>query len=388
MKRLFALFALALAAAASFADETTEIYRTLYEQAEGLQQKHAAVLNLVSLNDKTTAPIIASALEELLLQQKSYASRVEVDLYGRTVRVLAKALGDYKYAPAAPFLWDVAQQVPEPLAKAEALMAIGKMRNLEYAERIALMLRDLNMQPSADRDAGEKVAYGAIVALDKLKDIRGFSPVFFAADSWYSQRVRQQAVLSLPNISDDPTEPIKEILAAESSPERRLRALSAEISSKAPPERKIETAVLALSLGHLKSPRDQREAKGLADMRKMALRALVAYKASGPDPVDGCVASFGKGFDDEERLLGLAALGSNGSDPSAGALRGIILKMNDEQKSGISDEVRVRMAKAAMENAGVSKNKLLKPALLAVSMNDRWSSGVLLAAQAALKAIP
>jgi hypothetical protein len=41
-----------------------------------------------------------------------------------------------------------------------------------------------------------------------------------------------------------------------------------------------------------------------------------------------------------------------------------------------------------MENAGISKNKLLKPALLAVSMNDTWSSGVLLAAKSALKAMP
>jgi hypothetical protein len=388
MKRLFALVVIAAAAAASFADETTEIYRGLYEQAEGLQQKNAAVLNLVSLNDKTTAPIIASALEELLLQQKSYASRIEVDLYGRTVLVLAKALGDYKYAPAAPFLWDVVQQVPEPLARAEALISIGKMRNLEYAERIALMLRDLNLRPATDRDAGEKLAYGAIIALDKLKDPRGFSPVFFATDAWYSQRVRQQAALALAGIADDPTDPIKEILAAESSPDRRIRAFAAETASKAPQARKVETAVLALSLGHLKSPRDPAEAKGLADLRKLALRALINYKAAGQDPVDGCVSSFAKGFDDEERLLGLAALGSNGSDPAAEALRGIILKMNDDQKAGLSDDVRVRMAKAAMENAGVSKNRLLRPALLAVSMNDRWSSGVLLAAQTALKAMP
>ena len=37
MKRLFAIAALALAAAASgFADETTEVYQMLYKQAEGL----------------------------------------------------------------------------------------------------------------------------------------------------------------------------------------------------------------------------------------------------------------------------------------------------------------------------------------------------------------
>jgi hypothetical protein len=386
MKRHLVTAVLALAAAFALADETAEIYQSLYRQAEGLPQKYTAAVSLVGLNDKSTAPVLSSALEELLLTQKSYSSRIDSDLYGATIRLLAKALGDYKYPAAAPFLWDAAQQVPDPLAKAEALMAIGKIRDLAYAERIALRLRDLNLQPTEDRDAGEKVAYGAIIALEKLKDIRGFSPVFFAADSWYSLRVRQQAVQSLPNISEDPTDPIKEILGTE-SPERKLRALQAEIASKAKDGRKSETAVLALNLGHLKVPRDKAEAKVLADLRKLALRALVAYKASGADPGDGCSSSYAKGFDDEERLLALSALGANGSDPAALALRDIILRLNADQQAGVTDDTRNRMAKAAIENAAISKNKVARPALLAVSINDKWSGGIILAAQNALKAL-
>jgi hypothetical protein len=386
MKRFLSTVVLVLAAAACFADETAEIYQSLYKQAEGLSQKYAAVVNLVGLNDKTTAPILSSALEELLLTQQSYSSRTDVDLYARTVRILSGALGDYKYAPSAPFLWDVVQQVPDPLAEAEAMMSLGKMRDLQYAERIALKLRDLDLQPTVDRDAGEKLAYGAIIALDKMKDLRGFSPVFFAADSWYSQRVRQQAVLALPNIADDPTDPIKEIIASESL-ERKLRALQAEVASKATDGRKIETAVLSLNLGHLVVPRNKVEDKLLSDLRKLSLRILIAYKASGADPVDGCGSSYAKGFDDEERLLALSALGANGSDQSATALRDIILALNKDQQAGITDDTRNRMAKAAIENSAVAKNKIVRPALLAVSINDKWSGGIILAAQNALKAI-
>jgi HEAT repeat protein len=387
MKRITSIFALALAAAAcGFADETAEIYRNLYEQADGLQQKYAAVLNLVALNDKGVAPVLASALEEMLTDQRGYSAPTDRETYGQTVRVLAKALGDFKEAQAAPYLWDAAQQVQDPLAQAEAIMAIGKIRDQNYAERIALKLQDLNLKPTADRDSGEKLAYGCIVALEKLKDGRGFSPVFFAADAWYSQRVRAQAAASLPNIADDPTDAIKEILGTESS-DRQLRALKAEIASKAKDGRKIEVAILALNLGHLRSAGDKSEAKSLADLRKLSLRSLAAYKASGADPVDGCVSSYAKGFDDEERLLALLALGANGSDPAAVALRDIILKLNDDQKAGLSDETRNRMAKAAIENAGAAKNKAAKPALLAVSINDKWSGGIILAAQNALKAI-
>jgi hypothetical protein len=388
MKRYLALaFLLLFVAAGSFCDETAEVYQLLYKQAEGLSMKYAAARSLVDLKDKATAPILSDALEELLLTQKGYSSRADADLYGRAVRMLAQALGDYKYAAAAPFLWDVVQQVPDPLARGEAMISLGKMRALDYIERIALKLRDLNLQPTEDRDAGEKLAYSAIIALDKFKDLRGFSPVFFATDAWYPQRVRQQAARSLPGISDDPTDPIKEIIGVE-SPERKVRALKAESESKASAPRKIEAAVLALDLGHRKSPRDRAEAQLFADLRKLALRMLIANKSVGPESVDGCSASYEQGFDDEERLLALSALGSNGSDPAAAALRGIIVKLNDDQKAGIADETRNRMAKAAIENCAISKNKLLRPALIAVTFNDRWSGGILLAAQTALKALP
>jgi hypothetical protein len=385
MKRPLAVAALALALTAlGFADETTEIYQMLFQQADGLQQKYAAAVNLVGLEDKATAPILGSALEELLLSQQAYSALGDQELYGSAIRVIAQALGNYKYSASAPFLWDVAQSVPDTLARAEAIIALGKMRALDYAERISLKLGDLNLQPTEDRDQGEKLAYACIIALDKLKDVRGFSPVFFAADSWYSQRVRKQADLSLPNISADPTDPIKEILSLE-SPERKLRALQAESASKASSARKIEAAVLALDLGHLKAPRDRSEAKVFADLRKLALRILIAQKATGADPVEGCRSSYEKGFDDDERLTALQALGSNGSDEAAIALRDVILKLNEDQKAGLSDETRNRMAKAAIEYSNLSKNKLLKPALLSVSMNEKWSGGVILAAKNALK---
>lgn len=386
MKRFFALAVLTMAAAIGFADETTEIYQMLYQQADGLPQKYAAAVSLVGLNDKATAPILGTALEELLLDQQSYTAGVDQELYGSTIRIISQALGDYKYLPAAPFLWDVTQNVPDTLAKAEATMALGKMRALDYAERIAINLRDLNLKPTADTDVGEKLAYGDIIALDKLKDVRGFAPVFFATDAWYSLRVRQQAAQSLPSIALDPTDPIKDILANESSV-RMVRALKAETESKAANDRKVEAAVLALNLGHLKAAIDKNEAKVFSDLRKLALRSLIAYQAKGPAPVDGCANSYAKGFDDEERLIALGALGVNGGDEAAKVLRDIILKLNDDQKAGLSDETRTRMARAAIESAAATKNKLIKPALLAVSINNKWSGSVILASQNALKAM-
>ena len=388
MKRLIPLIVLlALGSALAFADETTEVYRRLYLEAQGLSQKYAAALNLVQLRDASVAPILSDALTELISTQKNYTTPTDRDLYSKIIRVLAQALGEDKYLDAAPSLWDAVQQVPDPLVQAEALMALGSMRALDYAERISLLLRDLDLKPTVDPDYGEKVAYGAIIALEKLKDVRGFSPVFFASVGWYSVRVRQLAANALPNIASDPTDPIAEILRNESA-DRKTLALNAEIASQAPPERKIQTAVLALNLGHEKLPGDRVEARSFADLRKASLRALIALRAQGDAPVSGCVNSYSKGFDDEERLLALAALGANGTDPAAIALRDIILQLNADQQSGITDDTRNRMARAAIENAALTKNKLLKPALQSVAANDKWSGSVILAAQNALKALP
>jgi HEAT repeat protein len=388
MKRLVPIIALLLfGATLVFADETAEVYKRLFLQAQGLSQKYAAALNLVQLQDPSVAPALSDALTQLISTQKNYAQASDKELYARTVRIVAQALGDYKYLDAAPSLWDAVQQVPDPLVKAEALMALGKMHALDYAERIALLLRDLDFKPTQDPDYGEKVAYGAIFALEKLKDIRGFSPVFFASVGWYSPRVRQEAAQALPNIVDDPTDPIMAIIQNESS-DRKVLALKAELNSNAPNDRKIQAAVYALSIGQKMAPVDPTDARYLANLRKLALNTLIVLKAQVDASVPFCVYSYNNGYDDEERLLALAALGANGTDPAAAALRDIILRLDSDQQAGISDETRNRMAKAAIENAALTRNKLLKPALISVAADDNWSGGILLAAQKALKVMP
>jgi hypothetical protein len=387
MKRTAFVLIFCVLAAGISADETAEVYLMLYKKAVGISQKYSAILNIVGLNDNETAGTLAFALQELLQEQETYSSRTDQELYGRSVRLLAQALGDYKHAASAPFLWDVVMQVPHPLARAEALISLGKLRDPNYVERIALLLRDLNLAPTADRDEGEKLAYGAILALERFKDVRGFAPVFFAAEGWYSQRVRQQAAKSLPLISSDPTDPILEIIAGENA-ERKVRALKAESDSSAPGPRKVQAALAALSKGHSDVARSKTESLALADLRKLALRMLASQKAREDGAVSGCVASYEKGVDDEERLLALAALGASGTDAAANALKDIILKLDAEQRSGVTSEFRDKMAKAAIENAGLTKNKLVKNALSTVAANDTWSGGVILSAKEAIKAIP
>ena len=382
---LMALLLVSTGTSALFGDEMTEVYRLIYQQSTNLQDRYNAIEDLIALDDRTVAPILVDAIEELVRTQDNYKTATDRTLYGRMVQLVAKGLGKYKAIDSAPFLWDVVQQVNDPLAQSESLIALGQMRALDYAERIAKMLSDLNLTPTVDPDAGEKLAFGCVVALAKLKDVQGFAPVFYASDGWYSQRVKQLAIKLLPDITVDPTDPVTTLIKNESAA-RKSRALQLEIASTAPADRKIGTAILALSTGHLQSdPNRLTDAKNFSDFRKIALRALIQLGAKDPSAVDPELKSFTDGFDTEEKLLGIQALGVNGTDAAAKDIAAQLRRLNDEVSNGLLDENRARMAKAAIAAAAASKNPLVRPVLILVANTNQWSGSVMNDANAALK---
>ncbi|MDA8409775.1 MAG: hypothetical protein M0001_05210 [Treponema sp.] len=383
---LTALMLFATGTSALFADEMTEVYRLIYQQSTNLQDRYNAVENLIALDDRSVAPILVGAIEELVRTQDNYKTATDKTLYGRMVQLVAKGLGKYKAIDSAPFLWNVVQQVNDPLAQSEALIALGQMRALDYAERISKMLSDLNLTPTVDPDAGEKLAFGCIIALAKIKDVQGFAPVFYASDAWYSQRVRQLALQLLPDITVDPTDPVTTLIKNE-GPVKKAKALKLEVASAAPVDRKIATAILALSIGHLQSdPNRLTEAKNFSDFRKIALVALIQLGAKDPAAVDPELKSFTDGFDTEEKLLGIQALGVNGTDAAAKVIASQLRHLNDDVSNGLLDENRTRLARAAIAAAAATRNPIVRPMLILIANTNQWSGSVLNDANAALKA--
>lgn len=388
IQRSLAVLALAgLVASAAVSDEMTYIYRRVYSQAETLRQKESATRAVVAQKDPGNASVLEYILEDLLKTGPEVAKgSPDRQIWNGLVRTTVGALGDLRYVEAAPFAWDAYVQADDPLTRAEALMALGNMRALEYAERVSLVLRNLNFEPVQDQEAGSKVAFGAILALEKLRDPLGFGPVFYASEGWYTRRVRDQALRSLPLLAEDPTDPVRQLLAEESL-DRKLKAYDLHAASKAPAERKIEISRLALQRGIEIKPRDRAEGTKLRDLRTRALRGLVTLKAGGGSSTVWIRESFKLGETDE-RLLALQALGTDASDASAQALAEILAELDAQQRAGISDEVRNRIAAAAIQYAGATKNRLVRPALTSVSLNDKWSNSIIRSAQDALKALP
>jgi hypothetical protein len=367
------------------ANETVRVYGIIMQSAETVQQRYAVAQSMAALNDPGAAVYALDALDWVLANRSSIRPGSERETYERLTQILVKSLGDWRYTNAAASVMRVVDDSPDPLTRSEALIALGSMRATEYAEKIALILRDLNLAPVADRDAGETLAYGSILALERLRSPLGFAPLFFASEGWYSRRVREQAERSLPLVLDDPTIAVVEIIEKETL-ERKIRAFDLLMRSKASGGNKIRTAAMALSRGITLSPRNRAEETLLSSLRVRAMNALVTLEdRSGTPAADFNEAYRIGGLD--EKLVSLRAMGATRSVEAARFLRDIIMDLDGVHRRGLVDNTRETLMRAALQNAAVNANKELAPALQAVSLNQGWSGGILNLAAAAQRAL-
>ena len=388
-KIILVLMAALLALPISAADEATRLLGYVLTTANTVAARYSATLNLVTNGDPAGAEYVADALTLELEARSTIRPGVQTEAYERLLQLMAKALGDWRYSNAAASLWRVVQESTEPLTQAEALISLGAIRATEYGERISLMLTDLNSRPARDPEAGEKLAYGAILALERMRFSSGFRAVFFAADAWYSQRVKEQAQTSLPLILADPSVELLDILRVESNP-RRLRALQFSLASSLSGEQKIAIARLALQVGIQTNPANRAEATVLANLRKLSLNALVDLgDRSGAAATDFTAAYHlaERNNDVDEKLLALRAMGNDRSAASARELAIIITRLNDDQQAGRVNEERNRLMQAALEYAAISRSRELYAALQQVNINNGWSNTIIRLANEALQVL-
>jgi hypothetical protein len=116
------------------------------------------------------------------------------------------------------------------------------------------------------------------------------------------------------------------------------------------------------------------------------MQDLVGLQDGGLEAVDVCKGQWSvAGLD--EKLLILTLYGANKRNEAAVELNSVILDYNRQRADAQTNNELERLAKAAIQNAGKALNPKALPGLKAVRENSRWSVGVLLAAEEALKAI-
>jgi len=389
MKKIVFLLALtAVAAVMAFAGaEEVDVYAYLYNAQQSNSAQLDILQNMAEAKLTGAGEFYAKALRRLVSEYKNIRSVTEKNAADEQAMILAALLGAEKYTQAAPDLWLVVEAFSAPLVKAEALMALGKIRATNYLPQVIRVLQSVNASPTTDRLNGERIAFGAIISLEKYGDPSGYLPVFFASTGWYSNRIKDQAKKSLPLIASDPTPFMLEVVKGPGyNYPTKYEALQNIEKSDVSNANKVNVAVAALAEGWRGSSNDVQLRTTLANMRKLAIRMINRYKTSDESIYPLLERCYTQGFDTEEKLSAIAALASQGTEESAKRLSKYLMDLNSKRQSGNirqEDEQMVRAIIPALGQAGRPSGKTALNAVIALD----WTPAVKTLAENAIKQI-
>ena len=388
MKKLIICFILIMvAAAAGFsATEEVQVYEFLYNASPTHSGQLDILQNMAESRLSGAGEFYAKALRKLVGEYKNIKDVTERNAADEQAMLLSALLGAEKYTQAAPDLWLVVDGFTAPLVKSEAMMALGKIRATTYLPQVIRVLESTNAAPTTDRLNGERIAFGAIIALEKYADQSGYLPVFFASIGWYSDRIKSQAAKSLPLISNNPAPYMLEVVkgsaydyAAKAAALRTIEAARGVDNKE-----KVSVAVAALAEGWRSATNDVQLKAILTDMRKMSIGMINRYKTSDESIYALLDRSYTQGVDTQEKLAAVAALASQGTEESAQRLSGYLTDLNAKRMSGNIRPEDEQMVRAVIPALGQTGQSVGRPALNAVGASG-WTPAVVSLANNALK---
>lgn len=388
MKRYIFIGLCFLCAAMAFAQsEDMETYTYLYNGAETVEDQLVVLQNAVAAGISGAGEFYARALERLLGEYPNIRRSTERAAAEASAQLLSKALGEEKYTAAGGNLWKVVETFSNPLVKADALVALGKVDATDLLPQVVQLLSDLNTRPSEDRIVGERIAYGAILSLENYKHVSGYLPVFFASMGWYSDRVKRQAAASLAVILPDPSEPLTSVLQSSGyTYETKYYALQTVEGSEITARAKATVAVAALAEAWKASTAQPRQRMILTNIRKLAVNMIRRYGTDDPSVYPLLERSYKEGADEEECLGVVAALVALGTDDAAKLLSDFLMTINRKLQSGMLTPLDERLVRAIIPALGATGRSIGGPALRSVQVLD-WTGVVKNLAAEALKSI-
>ena len=366
-----------------YANEVSAVWERLYRRAGSFNQKYNIMVNIVEQHDKAMIPVLEEALQEqvsLMHGKKTVTDKMKSDQF---TKLVVKELGRLKDREAAPLIWDVAENIDDPIVKGEAIIALGRIGAKDYTAKLNLMLRNINMNYGSiqDQRKNEIIAYALVMALEKLKSPDSYSPLFFAANGWYSGKsgVKQKAAKALLNIVDDPTDQLLDIIKTSKDYSIKLAGLEAGEKSGASAENKALLEVAALDQGLTNSPQNAVEKQQLKMLRLKAL-VMLENGDSKPDSAAPLINTMliryrtERLLDEDEMIQVFETAGTFHSDSVAKALSDFLSYFTDRKESGGS--VSLRLAKSVIIAMGNNGNKICFEELVRVQYSDSWEGSV------------
>lgn len=349
------------------ANEVAAMWTRLYERADTLDQKQRIMENIVEQHSRDLIPVLTDALDEEVRTFRNTENVTEKTKKIELMRMVVQELGRLKAREAAPVVWETVQLVEDAMLKGEAIAALGSSGARQYAEDLAMMLRNINFNYDEiqNQRKNEIVAYALVTALGRLKTDVGYEPVFFASQGWYSSRssVKEKAEKVLQQMVDDPTEELLDILRNNTEYELKMAALRAEEKSTAPETGKALLAAAALDEGLNYSPKNQSERRMLKTIRLNALRMLKKYSELEGSPqreelignMEKMLRSYrvDREYQEDEMITLLEAMGTYTGEEVAQPLAELTAYYNERREVTPPDSYRiVRALIQALGNVG------------------------------------
>jgi hypothetical protein len=360
--------------------EEVDVYAYLYRTSLTNSAQLDILQNMAEAKLTGAGEFYASALRRLVSEYSNIKNSTEKNAAAEQAMILSALLGAEKYTPAAADLWLVVDGFSEPLVRAEALMALGRIRATNYLPQVIRVLDNLNLKPTPDRLNGERVAFGAIISLEKYQDPSGYLSVFLASAGWYSQRIRNQASKSLPFIAKDPSPFMLEVVkSVKYDYPTKYLALQTIEKTNVDSKKKAEVAVAALAEGQKAVGNDVQLSTILANMRKQALNMINRYKPSDHSIYHLMERSYTNGFDLQEKMLAVNAISSQRTDEAADLLSNFLKALNERLPLNRDQDQLIR---EIIRGLGITGRPRARPALNTVAMYDYTPAIKTLAVQA------
>ena len=371
------------------ANETASLWSRVYGRAQNLDDKVMLMQSIVEIDDQDIEPFIAGVLIELNLMREELNSTTERFLHTELSKLVVNKLGLLRSSDSSEAIYDVLKTSNDTYLKAEAILALGRISDPDFADDIAIQLRNLNLNydtPRQDKDS-EVLAYAAVLALERFKQPVGYNPLFFASIGWYGDvsDVKQQAARSMQLILEDPTDVLKDLIRLETEVAVKLAALRAEDVSQASPQRKSEAAAEGLRQGVITEPKNIRDSSTLAVIRVLSMDMLIRNGATASEPIPFLEELLYKQYDINEKLTALSVIETNRTDEAIAALIRFLKVQNERQSSGlVSDDFRV--IKSTIKTLGEIGSQLAFEELTMVKVSN-WTPAIVREAETALEKI-
>ena len=388
MKKIFtACVIMGIAGLAFAANEEVEMYSYLYDSVTSNTEQLDILQSMQEAKISGAGEFYAKALRRLVSEYSNIPNATQRSAADEQAILLAAAIGEEKYAAAAPDLWLVVDRFTDSLVRAEALMALGKVQATAFLPQVISVLNRLNLAPTQDRLNGEREAFGAIIALEKYADPAGYLPVYFATTGWYSERIRSQALKSLAIISTDPEPFMTQIIKSPGYDYRiKFAALQTMESSSAPNDKKTLVAGTALVEAWRVSTSDVNMRNVLRQMRKLSMDMLSRYGTQDAAVYPALERCYTSGLDTTEKLDAIKTLTELATDDAAQLLNKFLVDLNAKNRAGTVKREEQDLVRAIIPALGAVKKPVALTALNMVR-NSGWATAVITLADNALKQI-